>query len=190
MIAADARESTPPVVGDAHDQAEFVRLIALLATASNGEIRLVTAAGESLPLPEALRRVLTAAADVLARGKAVRLVPMPPDLSETEAAAVLGVSRPQLTVLLDEEVIPSRRAGTRRLIGLLDLYAYMAQRHTRSIDLLGRWRALRRGVREATTSSCLTAPGHGSSPTLMCSSPLPCGIRRSGHTRRNAPKSF
>jgi excisionase family DNA binding protein len=136
MITADARESTP-VVADARDQAELARVIALLATASNGEVRLVTPAGESLPLPEALRRVLAAAADVLARGEAVTLVPKPADLSETEAAAVLGVSATQLIALLDEAVIPSRQTGAQRRIGLLDLYTYMTQRHARSTDLLG-----------------------------------------------------
>jgi hypothetical protein len=137
MIAADSRESTPPVVADTRDQVELARLNALLATATNGEVRLVTAAGESLPLPDALRRVLASAADVLARGEAVRLVTMPPDLDETEAAAVLGISLAQLRALLDKAVIPSRPAGTHRRIGLLDLYTYLADRHERSTDLLG-----------------------------------------------------
>lgn len=136
MITSAAREGMPPVVADVHDQVELARVIALLAAASNAEVRLATAAGESLPLPAALRRVLSSAADVLARGEAVTLVPLAPDLSEAQAASVLGVSRTHLTALLDAGVLPSRRAGPHRQIGLLDLYTYMTQRDARSADLL------------------------------------------------------
>jgi len=136
MITADPREGTSPVLGDARDQAALARVHDMLATATDGELRLVSAAGESLPLPDALRRVLAVATDVLARGEAVTLVPLPPELSVSQAAAVLGVSRPHLITLLDDGALPSRRVGTHRRIDLHDLSAYMTHRHARSRDLL------------------------------------------------------
>jgi len=137
MITADAREGTSPVLGEARDQAALARVHDMLATATDEELRLVSAAGESLPLPDALRRVLAVATDVLARGEAVTLVPLPPELSVSQAAAVLGVSRPHLITLLDDGALPSRRVGSHRRIDLHDLSAYITtHRHAYSRDLL------------------------------------------------------
>ena len=108
----------------------------VLAVAAAGDLCLRTAAGELLPLPESVHRVLAEATTVLARGDALTLVPPQAELSTTQAAALLGVSRPQLIKLLATQAIPYRRVGSHRRVSLLDLQAYAARRHAKSLDLL------------------------------------------------------
>jgi excisionase family DNA binding protein len=69
---------------------------------------------------EALREVL----DVLEDGEDVEVVPKERELTTSEAADVLNVSRPHLVDLLEDGEIPFHRVGSHRRVRLADLMEY------------------------------------------------------------------
>jgi excisionase family DNA binding protein len=89
---------------------------------------LVTPNDEPLPLPSALREVLVIAAQMLARGGAVSVLPADRMLTSQQAADFLNVSRTYLVRLLDEGKIPCERVGRHRRVALADLVTFGAAR--------------------------------------------------------------
>ncbi len=89
--------------------------------------RLVSAAGESYPIPDALCSVLARVVHELAAGNSVTVAPATKELTTQQAAEVLQVSRPYLVRLLEEGMIPFRRVGTHRRVELADAVAYKEQ---------------------------------------------------------------
>jgi excisionase family DNA binding protein len=89
--------------------------------------------GSSVPLPRALVDVLRASADELADGHAVTVLPSEVALTPAEAAELLGLSRPFVVLLLDENEIPSERLprSRHRRVLLSDVLHFQAQREKR-----------------------------------------------------------
>lgn len=85
---------------------------------------LSTADGEQVEVPEPLLRLLDEAVDALARGDTVRVVPTRREVTTSQAAALLNVSRPHLIHLVERDGIPIRREGTHRRIPLQALLDY------------------------------------------------------------------
>ncbi len=83
--------------------------------------------GEAVILPatavELLRKVLAQ----MAAGNAVKVVPIPAEMTAHEAADFLNVSSPYVFKLLESKKLPFREAGTLRLIRLQDLVDYKRQ---------------------------------------------------------------
>ena len=88
----------------------------------------------------------------VAKGNPVGLVDMDAELSTTEAAELLGVSRPTLVSLLKQDIIPHRMVGTHRRVPHSALLVYRAKHRARSVrptkerlratdDLLRHWHA-------------------------------------------------
>lgn len=73
------------------------------------------------------RQAVTLFAQILAQladGRGVSVIPSEAELTTQQAADLLGVSRPYLIGLLEDEQIPHRKVGRHRRIALSDLLAY------------------------------------------------------------------
>jgi excisionase family DNA binding protein len=89
--------------------------------------------GTSVRLPRALVEVLRASADELADGHAITVLPSAVALTPAEAAEVLGLSRPFVVRLLDQDDIPSERLprSRHRRVLLSDVLDFQARRERR-----------------------------------------------------------
>jgi excisionase family DNA binding protein len=91
-----------------------------------GTLKLVDDGVETeISVPEAALRRLDEILSHISRGQSVIILPLDIELTTQQAAALLNVSPPYLTSLLeDEKAIPFRSVGKHRWIRLLDLLAY------------------------------------------------------------------
>lgn len=95
-----------------------------LATAGTGEIEVF------LALPRDAAELVLQVLEEQERGGAV-VLPAGRDLTTTEAARVLGVSRPHLTELLKAGLIEHRMVGSHRRVPAAALLAFRRERDRR-----------------------------------------------------------
>ena len=81
-------------------------------------------AEETIPISRAHFRMLAHIVGELARGHGLSLTPMEAELTTTEAARELKVSRPFLIGLLEKGEIPHRMVGSHRRVRFRDLCDY------------------------------------------------------------------
>jgi excisionase family DNA binding protein len=79
-----------------------------------------------LELPPSAVTILHQALLALAAGRRVALIQETPELTTTQAAEILNVSRPFIIGLLNKGAIPYRRVGRHRRILADDVMAYKA----------------------------------------------------------------
>ena len=91
---------------------------------------------ETLALPSSYLRVLARALAEVAEGRRVAIEPEEQELTTSEAADFLNVSRPNLTRLLKERKIPHRKVGTHRRVQLRDLRSYREAMRVEAADAL------------------------------------------------------
>lgn len=84
--------------------------------------------GEQVELPVGVYRVLRQVVEAMQHNVAVTVSPQTRTLTTQQAADLLGVSRPTVIKLLDEQKIPFERAASHRRILLQDLLAYRERR--------------------------------------------------------------
>ncbi|OZB32511.1 MAG: hypothetical protein B7X51_06770 [Pseudomonas sp. 34-62-33] len=75
-------------------------------------------------IPAQALAALAEALDQIAKGRAVDLQGVPPEVATREAAALLNLPHPRLLQLLDDGAIASRMANGRRRVQVVDLVAY------------------------------------------------------------------
>ena len=135
IMSRDAGASLNPIVPGAADQVALARLDVALSHHGSRPL-LADPDGAPLELSPALFRALREAAEILMRGDAVVISPLHRELSTTEAADLLNVSRQFLTRLIDRGDIPHRLIGRHRRIKLSDLLDYKARRSEQRRSLL------------------------------------------------------
>lgn len=90
--------------------------------------RLTSPEGDSFEVPPALVCVIKSMIHTLSRGAGVAVLPIGADLTTSQVATLLGVSRPHVVKLLDEGAMPFHFAGSHRRVKLLDALAFRRDR--------------------------------------------------------------
>ena len=96
----------------------------LVALQAPGRPALVAADGTRIELPEELYEVLKDVVGALSQGLAITVAPQHTVLTTSQAADILGISRPTLVRLLEAGDIPFDKPGRHRRIRLRDVLAY------------------------------------------------------------------
>lgn len=113
-----------PVIASEDERAATIAIERFLSRNESCGSGLVGPDGEYIDLPESVFQVLRQAVRAMAEDHAVSIVPMHKQLTTQQAAELLGVSRPYLIRLLDEDQLPYSRTGTHRRIRFEDLMTY------------------------------------------------------------------
>jgi excisionase family DNA binding protein len=108
--------------------APLVRKLDDALAKNRGEATLRAPSGEEIELPHSVFEALVRVVHEMARGNAVRVVPVHAELTTQQAADLLNVSRPFLVGLLEEGGIPFRKVGSHRRVRLDDLLVYKDER--------------------------------------------------------------
>ncbi len=87
-----------------------------------------SAPGEQVELPVGIYRVLRQVVEAMQHNLAVTVSPQTRTLTTQQAADLLGISRPTVIKLLDEQKIPFERTANHRRILLQDLLAFRERR--------------------------------------------------------------
>jgi excisionase family DNA binding protein len=98
--------------------------------------QLIGPNGERTEIPESAFHALQLVVEGMSRGLTMTLVPHGHELTTQEAAEILHVSRPHLTKLLKDGVIPFHQVGTHRRVRIEDVLAYREQRAGRRREKL------------------------------------------------------
>ncbi|GEP27834.1 MULTISPECIES: helix-turn-helix domain-containing protein [Cryobacterium] len=106
------------------------------------------ATGDQVEIPEEIHRVLLQVIESMQRGLAVSILPQSKTLTTQQAADLLGISRPTLVKLLDEQKLPFERVGTHRRVLLVDVMAFRDRRRQEQYDAL---EAMRSTLDDETT---------------------------------------
>ena len=98
----------------------------------HGETPTLTGVSGHIEVPEPLVDVLKEASRLLARDGAVAALPVDTQLTPSQAADILNISRHSVDQLLRHGILPSAKVGTRRRVTLSDLVAYKRRRDEQS----------------------------------------------------------
>jgi excisionase family DNA binding protein len=103
---------------------------------TQGVAKLVTLEGSEIRLPHSVLKVLMGVVHEMARGNAVKVMPIHAELTTQKAAELLNVSRPFLVSLLEQGEIEYRKVGTHRRVRLEDLLIYKDRRDRERLSAL------------------------------------------------------
>ncbi len=140
--------SSQPHAPDDHEAALALessrRLAHLSSLEGDVKIRVLDDAinAATVTLPGSAVHLLLQLLSELAHGNAVTVVPYHAELTTQQAAGVLGVSRPFLVKLLEQNEIPFRRVGTHRRVRFDDVVDYKRRIDAERRDTLNEIAAL------------------------------------------------
>jgi len=87
----------------------------------------ITGEKTRIKIPPSAFRFLNTVLQLMAKGKAITIIPSDTEISTQQAAEMLNVSRPHVVKLLEKGELPYHKVGTHRRIILKDLEDYKAK---------------------------------------------------------------
>ncbi|MEY9165001.1 excisionase family DNA binding protein [Sinorhizobium fredii] len=120
--------------------------VASLLGAKQALVQLIDADGERLELPQVLADVMYQAAELLAEGRPVTVLPDEEMLSTQAAADILNVSRQYLVRLVDTGELPAEKVGSHRRLRATDVAAFKTARDAKRASALDRLTSLSEDV--------------------------------------------
>lgn len=93
-----------------------------------GPTILMSGSGEKVKLPKAVQEILKRAVEIMARGKAVTLIPDNQAITTQRAADILGMSRPFFIKLLETGAMAHHRVGNQRRVYLREVLQFVRKR--------------------------------------------------------------
>jgi len=112
------------------------------STEDRGLVQVVDAGGRRVDLPTRLTEVIYRAAELLAEGRAVAVLPDEEMLSTQSAAEFLNISRQYLVRLVDAGELAAVKVGSHRRLRATDVAEYKATRDGKRASALDRLTAL------------------------------------------------
>ena len=106
------------------------------ALRQNGALEIAASGGDSIRLAPAITALLIDVLSHVARGNMLTLVPTGALLTTQQAADILNVSRPFLSQLLKEGVIPFIPIGSHRRVSIEALLKYKDARDANQLEAL------------------------------------------------------
>jgi excisionase family DNA binding protein len=97
--------------------------------AANLHAAMLSADNVELQLPDEVFQVLLEVLEAMSQGKAISLMPVGMQVTTSEAADILGISRPTLVRLLEDGALPYEQPRRHRLLRLKDVLAYKDKQH-------------------------------------------------------------
>ncbi|AIT61961.1 helix-turn-helix domain-containing protein [Corynebacterium doosanense] len=120
--------------------AESIFVTELVHSQARQAVQEGTPLGTSLP-PE-LRNVVRQFVKAASEGKTVTIGTLPQELSTTEAARQLGMSRPTLMKLVHNEEIPAHKVGSHTRLHLKDVQEFQKNERRRQLDAFDKLREI------------------------------------------------
>ncbi|MEX2744587.1 helix-turn-helix domain-containing protein [Rhizobium mongolense] len=114
----------------------------IVASAATARRHVIDADGERLELPNVLAEVMYRAAELLAEGRPVTVLPDEGMLSTQAAADILNVSRQYLVRLVDAGELAAEKVGSHRRLRATDVAAFKADREAKRASALDRLTSL------------------------------------------------
>lgn len=96
-----------------------------------GSLLVRKGGAQAQPLPDDLGILLQHVLKAVASGSSVTVSTIPPELTTSSAAAILGVSRPTLMKMVRDGAIPAHRVGTHTRLKAPDVMAARKARRAR-----------------------------------------------------------
>jgi len=89
-----------------------------------------------IELPASITQILLDLLEQVSNGKAIAFMPLNAELSTSQAADLLKVSRPFFIKMLEKGEIPFRKVGSHRRVMLADVLTYKREIYQKRIEVL------------------------------------------------------
>lgn len=115
---------SPPHNNNIEEIETIKQLKKLIGKAENKELQISTSNGESIVIPNSVTDIFRTVINVIAQGKGISLIPVAEEVTTSQGAEILNISRPYLMRLIENGELPYHQVGTHKRINLQDLLEY------------------------------------------------------------------
>lgn len=89
--------------------------------------------GNQHPVPVQMGELLQRVLESVSVGGTITVMTVPPELTTSAAASLIGVSRPTLMKMIAGGAIPTHKVGTHTRLTSADVFAFIKARHERQV---------------------------------------------------------